>query len=194
MSPENKASEFNLAPVLALIEQKRKRHGEKYQRFIGAVAALLRAKFPEAFGKMPDDRLSEMIAFVDVVGEDSKAMMKRLKEGCAGCGWCCSQTSGIIVSAEDAERISRELKQKKADLFVFREGVWWIKDAHPCRWWNPRNGRCRIYNIRPQTCRNWPTIDNHDGVACLQPVAECAYAVRVTAVKVLDMLDPAKPR
>lgn len=183
-----------LAPVRALIEQKQKRHGEKYQRFIRAVAALLRAEYPEVFGKMPDDRLSGMIAFVDVFVEDSKAMMKRLKDACTGCGWCCSQTSGIIISAEDAERISRELKQKKTDLFVFREGVWWIKSAHPCGWWNPRNGRCRIYNIRPQTCRNWPTIDNHDGVACLQPVEECAYAVKVTAVKVLDLLDPARAK
>jgi Fe-S-cluster containining protein len=177
-----------LEAVLDLIAEKRKKHGRKYECFISAVAEVLRTEFPEAFGKMPEERLAELISFVDVVGEDSQGMMKRLKEACAGCGWCCSQTVGIIVSPEDAERISRQLKRKKEELFTVKDGVWMIKNAHPCQWWNQANGRCQIYNIRPQTCRTWPTLPNEKGQSCLQPVAECAYAVRVTAVKVLDSL------
>jgi hypothetical protein len=173
---------------MELIREKRRKHGEKYDRFVAAVAGLLRSEFPGAFARMPDERLAELIAFVDVVGEDSRGMMKRLKEACAGCGWCCSQTVGVIVSAGDAERISRQLKQKKEDLFALRDGVWTIKNAYPCQWWNPVNGRCQIYNIRPQTCRTWPTLPNDKGQSCLQPVAECAYAVRVTAVKVVESL------
>jgi Fe-S-cluster containining protein len=177
-----------LDAVMGLIAEKRKKHGQKYDCFVGAVAEVLRAEFPEVFGKMPEERLAELIAFVDVVGEDSQGMMKRLKEACAGCGWCCSQTVGVIVPAEDAERISRQLKRKKEDLFTVKGGVWMIKNAHPCQWWNKANGRCQIYNIRPQTCRTWPTLPNEKGQSCLQPVAECAYAVRVTAVKVLEAL------
>jgi hypothetical protein len=171
-----------------MVEQKKRKHGEKYPRFLEAVACLLRAEFPQVFGRMPDDKLYELISFVDVVGEESQAMMKRLKEACAGCGWCCSQTAGIIVSAGDAERISRELKQKKSELFLEEDGVWRIKKAHPCQWWNPKSGRCQIYNIRPQTCRAWPSLPNAESLSCLQPVAECAYAVRVMAIKVVESL------
>ena len=180
--------EPGLESVMQLIGEKKRKHGEKYDRFVAGVAGVLRAEFPDAFGSMADNKLAELISFVDVVGEDSQGMMKRLKEACAGCGWCCSQTAGIIVSAEDAERISRQLKRKKEELFAFRDSVWTIKNAHPCQWWNALNGRCQIYNIRPQTCRTWPSLPNEKGQRCLQPVAECAYAVRVTAIKVIESL------
>ena len=175
-------------PLFELVKLKQQKHGEKYDRFIVAVIELLRHEFPNVFGNMPGQNLAQMVSFADVIGEDSQRMMKRLQEACAGCGWCCSQTAGVIVTAEDAERISRKLKIKKTDYFAVNDGVWMIKKAHPCQWWNPRNGRCQIYNIRPQTCRTWPTLPNEKGQSCLQPVAECAYAVRVTAVKVLESL------
>jgi uncharacterized protein len=182
-------TENNLHAVLDLVAQKRKKHGEKFDRFLWTVAQLLKTEFPETFAKMPEDQITNLIAFVGVIGEETQGMMKRLKDACAGCGWCCSQTVGIIVSAEDADRISRQLKRKKEDLFALREGNWTIKNAHPCQWWNTKTGRCRIYNIRPQTCRVWPSLPNEKGVRCLQPVAECAYAVRVTAVKVMEFLE-----
>ena len=188
MENQNTKIEEHLEEVLELVAKKRTKHGEKYDRFLWIVAQCLRAEFPQNFDGMPENQLLNLIAFVDVIGEDSQAMMKRLKEACAGCGWCCSQTIGIIVSAEDAGRISRQLKRKKEELFVIRDGNWTIKDAHPCQWWNTKTGRCQIYNIRPQTCRIWPSVPNENGVRCLQPVAECAYAVRVTAVKVMESL------
>ena len=182
----------NLETVLELVKAKRKKHGEKYDRFVRAVAQVLRSEFPGTFANTPEGHLAELISLVDVVGEDSQGMMKRLKEACAGCGWCCSQTIGVIVSADDADRISRQLKQNRDDLFALRNGDWTIKNAHPCQWWNPKTGRCRIYNIRPQTCRIWPSLPNEKGQRCLQPVAECAYAVRVTAVKVMESLRASK--
>jgi len=188
MENRDPAPDQSLAPILDLIEQKRKKHGEKYDRFLAAVGGLLRTEFPDAFEKMPDKQLIDLISFVDIVGGESQGMMRRLKDACAACGWCCSETVGIIVSAGDAARISRELKRKKDELFVEKDGVWRIKNAHPCQWWNVRNGRCQIYNIRPQTCRAWPSLPNEKGVCCLQPVAECAYAVRVAAIKVLGSL------
>lgn len=185
---ESKA-EKDLQAVMELVDQKRKKHGEKFDRFLWTVAKFLRAEFPDTFAGVPEEQLINLIAFVGVIGEDTQGMMKRLKDACAGCGWCCSQTIGVIVSAEDADRISRELKQKKEDLFVVRNGEWTIKNAHPCQWWNIKTGRCQIYNIRPQTCRIWPSLPNEIGVRCLQPVAECAYAVKVTAVKVMESLE-----
>jgi len=184
--------EKNLEAVLDLVAKKRQKHGEKYDRFLWTVAQILRTEFPEAFAGMSESQLLNLIAFVDVVGEDTQGMMKRLKDACAGCGWCCSQTIGIIVSAEDAERISRQLKRKKEDLFTIRDGNWTIKNAHPCQWWNTKTGRCQIYNIRPQTCRIWPSLPNEKGVRCLQPVAECAYAVRVTAVKLMESVEASR--
>jgi Fe-S-cluster containining protein len=186
-NPEQQA-EKSVAAVMDMVDKKRRKYGEKYDRFIAAVAGLLRAEFPQTFGPMPDEQLSGLISFVDALGEDSQNMMKRLKEACTGCGWCCSETAGVIVSAEDAERISRQLKQKKDDLFALVDGAWMIRKGHPCQWWNGRTGRCRIYNIRPKTCRTWPTLPNESGQSCLHPVAECAYAVRVMAIKVLDSL------
>jgi uncharacterized protein len=190
MENENLKIEQNLQTVMELIAQKRKKRGETYERFLWTVAQLLRAEFPDNFSELPEAQLQNLIAFVDTVGEDTQAMMKRLKAACAGCGWCCSETGSIVVSAEDAEQISRKLKQKKEDLFVIRDNEWTIKNAHPCQWWNQKTGRCQIYSIRPVTCRIWPSsLPNEKGVRCLQPVAECAYAVRVTAVKVMESLE-----
>ena len=189
MENENTKAVQDVQNVLELVANKRKKHGEKYDRFLWTVAQLLRAEFPDIFAAVPEAQLLNLISFVDLVGEDSQGMMKRLKDACAGCGWCCSQTIGIIVSAEDADRISRQLKQKKEDLFVVRNGEWTIKNAHPCQWWNTKTGRCQIYSIRPQTCRIWPSLPNDKGIRCLQPVAECAYAVKVTAVKVMESLE-----
>ncbi|PPD57345.1 YkgJ family cysteine cluster protein [Dehalogenimonas etheniformans] len=193
MENENAKTEQNLKSVLEMIGQKRKKHGERYERFLWTVAQLLRVEFPGTFAGMSEAQLRQLIAFVDTVGEDTQAMMKRLKDACAGCGWCCSQTGNIVVSAEDAERISRQLKQKRDDLFVMRNNEWTIKNAHPCQWWNQKTGRCQIYSIRPVTCRIWPSsLPNEQGIRCLQPVAECAYAVRVTAVKVMESLEAQK--
>jgi len=184
--------EKDVGAVLELVTKKRQKHGEKYDRFLWTVAELLRQEFPGDFARMPEAQLINLIGFVDVLGEDTQGMMKRLKDACAGCGWCCSQTVGVIVSAEDAERISRQLKRKKDDFFALRDGNWTIKNAHPCQWWNTKTGRCQIYNIRPQTCRIWPSLPNEHRVRCLQPVAECAYAVRVTAVKVMESLEASR--
>ncbi len=193
METENPKIEQELEAVTELVAKKRKKHGEKYDRFLWTVARLLRAEFPQSFDSVPENQLVNLISFVDVMGEDTRRVMKRLKDACAGCGWCCSQTIGVIVSAEDAERISRQLKRKKEELFVIRDGNWTIKNAHPCQWWNTKTGRCQIYTIRPQTCRVWPSLPNEAGVRCLQPVAECAYAVRVTAVKVMESLKAMQP-
>ncbi|PVV84420.1 YkgJ family cysteine cluster protein [Dehalogenimonas alkenigignens] len=179
--------EQDLAAVQAMVADKRQKVGIKYDRFITRVAEVLRTNYPSAF-PMPDDQLKELVAAVDVIGEESRGLMKKLGEYCAGCGWCCSRTSKIVVNQKDAERISRELRRKTEDLFSHEENEWTIKDACPCQWWNPRNGRCTIYNIRPETCRTWPLAINERGQKMLHPVPECAFAVLVLADKVLRHL------
>ena len=152
MEKQNSKIEEHVGEVLELVAKKRTKHGEKYDRFLWTVAQFLRAEFPQNFDGMPENQLLNLIAFVDVIGEDSQGMMKRFKDACAGCGW------------------------------------------YPCQWWNTKTGRCQIYNIRPQTCRIWPSVPNENGVRCLQPVAECAYAVKVTAVKVMESLQTMQTR
>ena len=164
--------------------------GAKYERYIAKSIPGLKANFPAA-ASFTDDELREIMAVADVVGLDSRGMMKRLKYACTCCGWCCSKTQRIVVSVEDADRISRKLKQKRDDLFVFDGKDWLIKDAHPCGWWNPRNGRCTIYNDRPHTCRVWPLGVNDDGKSTIIPQSECNYAIMSLVFKTMSMLEAA---
>ena len=184
--PENKA-EQDLAAVKEMVAVKRRKLGVKYDRFISRVAEVLRANSPGAF-PMTDEQLKDLVATIDVVGEESRGLMKKLGDYCSGCGWCCSQTSRIIVTEPDAVRISRELRKKPEDLFSFDGKDWTIKQAHPCQWWNPRNGRCSVYTIRPATCRVWPLATNEYGQKLLHPIVDCSFAVLVLADKVMTSL------
>jgi hypothetical protein len=123
--------------------------GVKYEKYIGLAADRLLEIHPAA-GSVPQAELIDLIRIADVVAIDSRAMMKRMKSACSGCGWCCSQTRRIVIDEEDANRISRVLKRKRDDIFTFDGKEWLIKQAHPCGWWNPKNGRCLIYNDRPR--------------------------------------------
>jgi hypothetical protein len=164
--------------------------GPKYERYVSQAAATLMELYPAA-RDIPADELKEIISVTDIIAIDSRGMMKRLKASCNGCGWCCSETRRIIVDEEDAVRISRKLKQKRDELFTFDGKDWLIKKAHPCGWWNPRNGRCLIYNDRPSTCRVWPLGVNDAGHHTVQPVAHCNYAVMVLVNKVIWTLESA---
>ena len=170
-----------------MVETKRQKLGVKYERFVSQVIAVLRANDP-AFTTMSDEQMRELVGLVDVIGEESRGTLKKLGQYCTGCGWCCSKTSKIVVIKEDAERISRVLKQKIEDVFKFDGKEWSIKNAHPCQWWNQKNGRCTIYNIRPQVCRVWPMAINETGQKMVHSVAECSYAVMVLASKVVRYL------
>jgi Fe-S-cluster containining protein len=187
LSAENEKNERELAEVKAMAETKRQKLGVKYARFVSRVVEVLRANDP-AFVTMSDDQMSELVMLVDVIGEESRGTMKKLGEYCTGCGWCCSQTTKIVVTKEDAERISRALKQKIEALFKYDGKEWTIKQAHPCPWWNAKNGRCAIYNLRPQVCRTWPMAVNEIGQKMVHSVAECSYAVMVLASKVMRYL------
>ncbi len=183
---EGKA-EQDLATVKEMASVKRQKLGVKYDRFIDRVSEALRANYPGAFA-MPDGQLKELVATIDVIGEESRGLMKKLGEYCAGCGWCCSQTSRIVVTKDDADSISRALRQKPEDIFKTDGTEWTIKQGHPCQWWNARNGRCCIYNIRPQVCRLWPLAVNEHGQKMLHSVAECRFAVLVLADKVMRFM------
>jgi len=188
--PATGKAEQDFASVKAMVAVKREKLGVRYDRFISKVAEVLRAN---SGGKlaMPDDQLKELVATIDVIGEESRGLMKKLGDYCTGCGWCCSKTSKIVVSKEDAVRISRSLRQKTDDLFSFDGKIWTIKHGHPCQWWNPKNGRCTIYNIRPGTCRTWPLATNEYGQKTLHSMAECTFAVMVLANKVIRMMHQA---
>jgi uncharacterized protein len=187
MSDLNEKAQKDLAEVKAMVEIKRRKLGVKYERFVSQVVAVLRAN-NSAFETMSDEQVVELVGLVDVIGEESRGTFKKLGEYCTGCGWCCSKTSKIVVTKEDAERISRAQKQKIEELFKFDGKEWSIKNAHPCQWWNPKNGRCTIYNIRPQVCRVWPMAVNEIGQKMVHSNAECSYAVMVLASKVINYL------
>lgn len=179
--------EQDLAAVKAMVADKRQKVGVKYERFITRAVEVLRTNYPSAF-PMPDDQLKELVAAVDVIGEESRGLMKKLGDYCTGCGWCCSMTGKIVVNQKDAERISRALGRRTEELFSHEGNEWTIKHARPCQWWNPKNGRCTIYNIRPDTCRIWPLAINERGQKMLHPMSECAFAVLVLADKVVRQL------
>ncbi|MDV2989762.1 MAG: YkgJ family cysteine cluster protein [Dehalogenimonas sp.] len=169
-----------------IIATKCKAIGPRYGVFLKRTGELLRQNFPRVFQDMTEENLMNFIAVVDISGGPSRGQMKRLQEYCDGCGWCCSQTSRIVVILEDVERISRELKQKREKLFNFDGKDWTIKQGHPCQWWNPDNGRCAIYKIRPFTCRVWPQTTDSKGCYGLQEMPECRYSVSVLAYRVVE--------
>jgi Fe-S-cluster containining protein len=183
---ESKAQQ-DLETIKGMVALKRQKLGVKYNLFTAKVAEVLRANYP-GFTAMPDEQMNDLVASVDVMGEESRGLMKKLGEFCAGCGWCCSQTSKIVVTKADVEHISRALKLKAEDVFKSDGKEWTIKQGHPCQWWNSRNGRCTIYNIRPSVCRTWPLAINEKGQKLLHSNAECAYAVLVLADKVMRHL------
>jgi hypothetical protein len=192
MSPSESESkaEQDLAAVKAMAADKRRKLGVKYDRFISRVAEVLQAMYPSAF-QMPHEQFLELIATIEVIGEESRGLMKKLGDYCSGCGWCCSKTSKVVVLQADVDRISRALKKKPEELFKLENGVWTIKEGHPCQWWNPRNRRCGIYNIRPEVCRLWPLAMNEKGQKMLHTVAECEFAVLVLADKVMKSIQRA---
>ena len=181
-------NETDLAAITEMARIKRSRLGAGYDKYIKRVAETLKDIYPRV-GKLSESELEDVVAIVDVWGVESHSMMKQLKGTCTRCGWCCSQTSAIIVSFEDVERISRRLRQKRDELFVLDGEKWRIKRCHPCQWWNPRTGRCLIYNIRPYTCRIWPLAINEYGQNTLHTESECTYAVNVLAYKVIGALE-----
>jgi hypothetical protein len=162
----------------------------RYKKYVTQVGLALLEIYPPVRSFSPDE-LIDVISVIDVIATDSRAMMKRMKAGCVGCGWCCSQTKRIVVDEEDAVRISRKLGKKRDDLFVQDEDKWLIKDVHPCGWWNKKNGRCQIYNDRPSTCRVWPLGINASGQYTVQPVPQCYFAVNVLVNKVIWTLSAA---
>lgn len=183
-------TEQSFAALQALVADKRRKLGRRYEDFIGRVAEVLCQRYPAAF-TMDGTQLRDLIATVEVIGEESRGLLKKLGDYCAGCGWCCSKTSKIVVTGADVERISHALKKKTDELFKFDGIEWTIKQGHPCQWWNPRNKRCSIYNIRPQVCRIWPLAINEKGQKSLQSMAECEFAVLVLADKVAKALQGA---
>jgi Fe-S-cluster containining protein len=170
----------------------RQKIGPRYDAYLNKVVEALREGFPLAFQSMTDENLREFVALIEFTTDVSHGFMKRLKEACDGCGWCCSQTSHIVVSGADADRISRRLRQKREDLFMYTTTdngkEWIIKRGHPCQWWNSKNGRCAIYNSRPQTCRNWPQTTDDEGRHGLQIRSECRYSVMVMVYRTLEAL------
>ncbi len=187
MAAANEKAEKELAEVKAMVETKRQKLGVKYDRFVASVVEVLRAN-NSAFTPMSDEQIKELVMFVDVIGEESRGIIKKLGEYCTGCGWCCSQTSKIVVTKGDADRVSHALKGKIDDMFAFDGTDWMIKQAHPCQWWNSKNGRCKIYNIRPLVCRMWPMAVNEIGQKMVHSNANCSYAVMVLASKVIRYL------
>jgi Fe-S-cluster containining protein len=150
--------------------------GEKYKEYLAKVRLALLEVYPPAREYSPSD-LQDITSIAAICGEVSRGAKKRLKEACTGCGWCCSQTSRIVVEEHDVVRISHELSQKHEDLFSKDGHDWVIKKANPCQWWNPKNGRCSIYNIRPQVCRLWPLWIDKTGRQTIQPMVQCNFAV-----------------
>ena len=164
---------------------------ERYRQYVATAGAALLKVYPPAEIFSPEE-LIDIIAVTDVIGPDSRAIMKRFKEACNGCGWCCSQTRRIVVEEEDTLRISRKLKMKREELFA-RDGLdWVIKKSKPCGWWNPKNGRCQIYNDRPAICRSWPLGITAEGAPTMHPVPQCNYSVMVTVNKVIWALQSAE--
>ncbi|QNT76108.1 YkgJ family cysteine cluster protein [Dehalogenimonas etheniformans] len=162
--------------------------GEKYKKYVTAVWVALLETYPPAKELSPTE-LVDIISVIDIIAADSRGIMKRLKEACTCCGWCCSQTKRIEIDEEDAVRISRKLKQRRDDLFAFDGKEWTIKRVNPCGWWNPRNGRCQIYSDRPSTCRVWPLGLTEGEQKKVQPMHQCQYAVMVLVNKVIWTLE-----
>jgi len=181
----------DLEAIEKMAEVKRRSVGIKYESYLRRVAEVLKLKHAGTVAGIGTDELNRIIAVVDIIGIESHGLMKRLAAACPGCGWCCSQTVAIHVVAADVERLSRQLKKKKEDLFSYDGREWFIKKAQPCQWWNPRNGRCTIYNIRPRTCRDWPLAENREHVHTLVAAADCHYSVSVLVYKVLGALSVA---
>ena len=179
--------------ALALIERQRQILGSKfvllfYEPYIQRVADILRKEFPVELQTIADDNLRNLISFIHLSCNPSRGLMKRLETACDGCGWCCSQTSKIVVTKTDAEQISAKLHQKTGELFSCNGHEWTIKRGQPCQWWNPRNGRCMIYKIRPQTCRAWPQWTNEKGQHGLQARPDCRYSVMVMVFQTIEAI------
>lgn len=192
MSSKNDAlallfSETDLNRVNGLAASNFQNLGQKYYKFIVEVIRVLRDNFPSA-AVYDDADLAHLAAFADVIGHDSRAMMKRLKGPSTGCGWCCAKTKRIVVTEADADRISRKFKKKREELFTLRGEEWEICKAQPCEWWNPKNGRCTIYNDRQHTCRSWPLGIKENDINAIVPQSECNYAVVVVAHKTVLLL------
>lgn len=184
-------SDFDLAEARKIIARYlNSDFSEKYQKYVATVGTALLTVYPPAKNFTPSE-LVDIISITDIIGPESRAIMKRLKEACTGCGWCCSQTRRIVIDESDTERISRKLKRKREEIFALDSKDWVIKQSHPCGWWNPKNGRCQIYNERPVTCRVWPLGINDKGQQTVQAVWQCNYAVMVLANKVIWMLQTA---
>lgn len=184
LSPEDMTSVMEIATANA------QRLGVKYNRFITSVVTVIRNNYPPS-NRFDDEELQTIVAVADTIGHGSRGMMKRLKEACNGCGWCCSQTNRIVINEADANRISRKLKIAREELFVLDGEDWIMKKVKPCRWWNPRNGRCFIYNERPQTCRTWPLGISDEGINTIITQSECNYAVMVSAQSAIGLLESA---
>ena len=83
--------DVHLERILTLTDSNFSCLGNKYQLFIEKVVGMLKERYQPA-SQFSDVDLAKLVGVADVVGHDSRAMMKRLKEACIGCGWCCAKT------------------------------------------------------------------------------------------------------
>lgn len=124
--------DVHLERILTLTDSNFSCLGNKYQLFIDKVVEMLKERYQPA-SQYTDVDLAKLVGVADVVGHDSIAMMKRLKEACIGCGWCCAKTNKIIIEEPDVIRISRKLKKPVESFFMKIGEEWAIKQAHPCQ-------------------------------------------------------------
>jgi uncharacterized protein len=78
---------------------------------------------------------------------------------CQRCGLCCyTPGAGLLLEAEDFERISLHLgsKKKLKSMCSYDKslGAWILKQ--PCPFYDKECKKCKIYDIRPQTCTKYP--------------------------------------
>ncbi len=127
----------DLEAIEKMIPVKRRSVGFKYDMYLARVLEVITSKHQASIEGIAPAELKRIVTVVDLIGVESHGLMKRLAAACTACGWCCSQTKAIHIPAGEVERLSRELKKKKEEIFTFDGREWWVKNAEPCQWWNP---------------------------------------------------------
>ena len=89
---------------------------------------------------------------------------------CKDCGKCCLETE-MILSKQDLNIILNNTPNTlKKDDIVFKnsDGFFQLKNfMRHCVFFNISSKECKIYELRPQGCKFYPLIYDHDNKSCV---------------------------
>lgn len=142
---------------------------------------LIYERIKDKYAHLDDADLKEIIHFGTILWNPAEMIEFRNDDYCNRCGYCCTETSPILIQSFEAKKYLADPFFKdnilpNGDDFKFRQDL-------PCKYYDESNKKCKIYKKRPKNCKLYP----FGGLAFyINP--KCSYALKVATNKIVVLI------